>query len=111
MIYPQANGTYQGTGMVGDIYFKRADLAVAPLTITFERAKFINFLPPIKPDYAGIYVLKMSGNHILDFQLIMSPFAQDSWILIIMISTIIAIVKLGILKLYGTLHKVVLIPK
>lgn len=101
MIYPQPNGTFHGTGIVGDIFFKRADLVVAPLMITFERANFINFLPPLNPEYAGLYVLKMSGHQTLDFHLIISPFAQDSWILIIITSTIIAIVKLGILKLYG----------
>ena len=101
MIDLQPNGTYHGTGIIGDIFFKRADLAVAPLTISFERAEFINFLPPLKPDYAGIYVSKMSGHQILDLHLIISPFAQDSWMLIIVTSTIIAIVKLGISKLYG----------
>ena len=30
-IYPQSNGTFTGTGMVGDIFFQRADLIVAPL--------------------------------------------------------------------------------
>ena len=101
MIYPQSNGTFHGTGIVGDIFFKRADLAVAPLTITIERANFINFLPSLKPEYAGIYVPKMSGYQNLEFQLIISPFAQDTWMLIMITSTIIAIMKLGILKLNG----------
>ena len=101
MIYEEPNGTYHGTGIVGDIFFKRADLAVAPLTIAVERAKFIDFLPPIKPDYVGMYVLKISGHQMLDLHLIISPFAQDSWMLIIITSTIIATVKLGILKFYG----------
>ena len=42
-----SNGSYEVTGMVGDIYFNRADIIVAPLAITLSRFSYIEYLPHI----------------------------------------------------------------
>ena len=41
------NGTFTGSGMVGDIFSKRADLVVTSLSIIPERAQYVDFLPPL----------------------------------------------------------------
>ena len=101
MIYPQPNGTFHGTGIIGDIFFERADMAVAPLGIVLDRAIYIDYLPPIKFAYIGMYIKKGSNENALDLNLLLSPFAQDSWILMILTSIIIGLVKLGLLKIHG----------
>ena len=45
-----------GTGILGDIFFKRADLVVAPIGIFFDRAKFVDFLPELEKYSAGLYI-------------------------------------------------------
>ena len=100
-----ANGTVYGTGMMGDIFYKNADLTVAPMGVTFERGSFVGFLPTVKQYYMELYISKDSQAHAIDFHLLISPFTQDTWIFIISTSVIIALVKLGILKLYGNICK------
>ena len=46
-IRPTQNGSFEGTGIVGDIFFKRADIALASLHIKIERALYIDYLPPV----------------------------------------------------------------
>ena len=96
-------GTVYGTGMMGDIFYKNADITVAPLGVTFERGSFVDFLPTVKHYYMELYISKDSQEHAIDFHLLLSPFAQDSWILIIFASLIIALVKLAILRLHGNI--------
>ena len=48
-IYPQTNGSYIGTGAIGDIFFKRVDLAVGPFYYVIDRALYVNYLPDIRP--------------------------------------------------------------
>ena len=89
--------------MVGDIFYKNADITVAPLGVTFERGSYVDFLPTVKHYYMDLYISKDSQEHAIDFHLLLSPFAQDSWIVIIFASLVIALVKLGILKLHGNI--------
>ena len=51
-----ANGTVYGTGMMGDIFYKNADLTVAPMGLTFERGSFVGFLPTMKQFYIELYI-------------------------------------------------------
>ena len=99
--FTHPNGTVYGTGIMGDIFLKKADLAIAPMGITIDRATNVDFLPTVKHYYVEIYISKESGEHAIDFHLLLSPFAQDSWILIILSSIIISLVKLAMLKIYG----------
>ena len=52
-IFPQSNGSFHGTGMVGDLFFKRADMIVTGLTMLYQRALYIDFLPPVGIDQVG----------------------------------------------------------
>ena len=70
----QPNGSYVGTGMVGDLFFNRADLVVAPLTLTPQRAKYIDYLLPLQPLNLGLYIPSGSSRGNFDFDMLLSPF-------------------------------------
>ena len=101
MIYPQPNGSFIGTGIIGDIFFKRADLAVAPLGNVIGRARYVDYLPSLKYYYIDLFISRASGEYAIDLHLLLSPFAQDSWMLIISTAIIMALVKLGLLNIFG----------
>ena len=101
MIYPQPNGSFIGTGIIGDIFFKRADLAVAALGNVIGRARYVDYLPSLKYYYIDLFISRASGEHAIDIHLLLSPFAQDSWMLIISTAIIMALVKLGLLNIFG----------
>lgn len=65
-VYPQGNGSFHATGMVSDIFFGRADFILAELSITYQRALYIDFIRPIGPDNNGLFI--PSGNTEGEFQ-------------------------------------------
>ena len=73
-VYPQPNGSFVATGMVGDLFFKRADLVMAPLTLIPKRAKYIDYLLPIQPLNLGLYIPSGSSRGNFDFDMLLSPF-------------------------------------
>ena len=92
-IYPQPNGSYVGTGLIGDIYFGNADIAVAPLTIVIDRAIYINFLPPIKPYFSAIYI-PMTDHEGIDLDTYVRPFTSILWTIVILTGIILTMMKL-----------------
>ena len=92
-IYPQSNGSYVGTGIVGDIFFKRADIIVAPLAIIFKRKFYIDYLPPVRQIRAAIYAATANLDESMDIKLFISPFTTKVWVIIIIISILTAILK------------------
>ena len=73
-VYPQPNGSYVATGMVGDLFFNRADLVVASLTINPERGKYIDYLLPLEPQKIGLYIPMESSKGDFDYDIYFSPF-------------------------------------
>ena len=47
---------FAGTGVVGDVFFKRADFVVAPIGILQVRALYIDYMPEVEKYEAGIYI-------------------------------------------------------
>ena len=45
-------------GMIGELLDRKADLAIAPLTITENRMKVIDFTQPFMTSGAGIFLLR-----------------------------------------------------
>ena len=43
------NRSIAGTGIVGDVYFKKVDLASAAISMTQTRLQYIDYLPPLAP--------------------------------------------------------------
>ena len=72
-VYPQKNGSYVATGMVGDLFFNRADLAVTSLSINPERAKYIDFLIQLDSQKIGLYIPIESSKGDFDYDIFFSP--------------------------------------
>ena len=92
-IYPQPNGSYVGTGLIGDIFFGNADIAVAPLTSVIDRAIFVNFLPPIKPYFSAIYI-PMTDHEGIDLDTYVRPFTSILWTIVILTGIILTMMKI-----------------
>ena len=101
-IYPQSNGSYIGTGIVGDIFFERADIAVAPLAILFKRSLYIDYLPPVSQYNAAIYIPLLDES--IDLKLFISPFTTNVWIIIFIVSILTAIMKFTIFCYYDSIN-------
>ena len=92
-IYPQPNGSYVGTGLIGDVFFGKADIAVAPLTHVIDRALYVNFLPTIKPHWSAIYI-PMTYHEDIDLDTYVQPFSSILWTIVILTGTILSMMKL-----------------
>lgn len=73
-VYPQTNGSFHATGMVGDIFFRRADLIVAVLTIVHKRALYIDYLNPVAPDELGLFITSSHSEGKVQFGILFHPF-------------------------------------
>ena len=98
-IYPKSNGSYEGTGIIGDIFFKRADIAVAPLYYTIDRALYVNYLPPVTSYFAAIYIPK-TNSEIVDFDTYIAPFTHLLWIILTFLIVSFVIIKIFFLKIH-----------
>ena len=94
------NGSYIGKGMVADIFNKTADIAVTPMFIKINRARFIDYLPPIKPDVCGIYVAN-SDQERISFKTYLAPFTLLLWATLTFIGVAIALIRFLLLKVHG----------
>ena len=94
------NGTYEGTGMIGDIFFKRAEIGIAPFTMIIDRAIFVDYLPPIKAMTFGMYIPIMNAENV-DFQTYLTPFSLLLWITLVLTVITFATCKFLLLKAYG----------
>ena len=102
-IYSHDNGSLYGTGIIGDIFDQRADLAVAPLGNIIGRAQYVDYLPPIFPQYVGLYLKNMEMVEVIDLDTFQIPFTIELWITVIGTAITIAIIKLIILKNHNSL--------
>ena len=98
-IYPKSNGSYEGTGIIGDIFFRRADIAVAPLYYTIDRALYVNYLPPVTSYFAAIYIPK-TNTEIVDFDTYIAPFKHLLWISLTFLTVSFVIIKIFFLKIH-----------
>ena len=73
-VYPQNDGSYKATGMIGDIFFKRADIALASLTINLKRGIYIDYAIPFTKEPVGLFIKSKSLQGDFDFHLLLSPF-------------------------------------
>ena len=73
-VYPQPNGSLIATGMVSDIFHKRADFLLGPLTINHHRAKYIDYLLPLASLNLGLYISSGNSKTEYDYDVFLSPF-------------------------------------
>ncbi|KAL9962086.1 hypothetical protein ACROYT_G031156 [Oculina patagonica] len=86
-IYPSPDGMYgaeteDGTwnGMIGELLSKRADIAVADLTITERREKLVDFTVPYMHYTEDLLMKKASSSRSIDLLQFMNPFDNYVWI-------------------------------
>ena len=73
-VYPQNDGTFEATGIVGDLFFDKVDMVVAPLAIFYRRALYIDYLLPLTQKIIGIYIPSTASQGKFDFDMVFSPF-------------------------------------
>ncbi|KAL9962089.1 hypothetical protein ACROYT_G031159 [Oculina patagonica] len=86
-IYPSPDGLYGGetkngtwNGMIGELIRKRADVAVAALTITERREKVVDFSVPYLHFTQDLLMKKTSSSRSIDLLQFMNPFDNYVWI-------------------------------
>ena len=99
-VRPQPNGSFEGTGIVGDLFFKRADIVVASLHNRIDRALFIDFLPPCQIFNAELYIPN-SNRESIEFEIFIAPFTYYVWITLWLSGIIFAIIKLFLMNVYS----------
>ena len=73
-VYPQNDGSYKAPGMIGDIFFKRADIVLAAVTINLKRGLYIDYSISITKERVGLYIKSKNLKEDFDFHLLLSPF-------------------------------------
>ena len=109
-ISPQSNGSYIGTGIVGDVFFGRADIVVTSLGITLKRGLYIDFLPAATQYGAAIYTPALDAVEIVDLKLFTSPFTITVWMIICSISILTAILKFFVFCYYDSFEVLEFLP-
>ena len=85
-------GHHEWTGLLGELYYGRADMVVAALTITPERSLAIDFTKPFK--YQGITILqKQQAIHRLGHPLtsFLQPFQNSLWVSVFVAVHVVAL--------------------
>lgn len=78
------------TGLIGELVNERADMIVAPLTISPERAEYIEFSKPFK--YQGITILEKKPSRSSTLVSFLQPFSNTLWILVMVSVHVVALV-------------------
>lgn len=83
MTYSSMNAVFAASKTFFSPHFQRADLAVAPLTITYMREKFIDFSKPFMN--TGISILYRKPNSTNNgFFSFLNPMTPDIWVYILL---------------------------
>ena len=73
-VYPQEDGTYKATGMVGDLFFGRVDMVVASMVMLHQRALYIDYLVPLSKYTVGLFISKDATKGYIHYDIYFSPF-------------------------------------
>ena len=94
------NGSYEGIGTIGDIFFKRVDIGVAPFAIQIERALYVDYLPPLQQGFCGIYI-PIKNKESIAFETYLAPFTPFLWITLAFTGVTFAIMRFLHLKVHA----------
>ena len=96
------NGSMEiSPGMVSDLMSGSADLIVASLTMMYERDLVIDFLQPIYPEDAGIFIKKELLQNEFDFEVFVQPFGKFIWFTILFTTCVTSLLVVLIRKCVG----------
>ena len=101
-VYPLSNGSYVGTGLIGDVFFKEADIAVTSLWYVIDRARYVNFLPPIQPYWSAVYIPLTDNEDGINIGTYFFPFTSHLWMAVLLTGTIFALMKLFFLRIIAS---------
>ena len=59
--------------MIGDIFFNRVDIVLAPVIINFKRGMYIDYAIPFTNEPVGLFIKSKSLQGDFDFHLLLSP--------------------------------------
>ena len=102
--FSMPNGSYIATGLIGDLYYNRVDMAVTGLYIKLSRGLVIDYFPPLEPYLIGIYTPRIGDSESYNFEAFLSIFSTELWIVILVTAFIIAGMKLFLLHLHGSVR-------
>ena len=89
------NGSYVGTGMIGDLISGKVDMILVFLVITLERVEYLNFMIPMSQNYGSIFISQNSVVEEIDFGLTFAgPFQIDLWIILVISVVMITLAKI-----------------
>ena len=94
------NGSHEGIGTIGDIFFKRIDIGVAPFAIQIERALYVDYLPPLQHGFCGIYV-PFKNKESIAFETYLAPFTPFLWITLSVTGVTFATLRFLLLKVHS----------
>lgn len=96
----QRHQRLQWNGLMGELVARRADMAVAPLTITAQRAQAVDFSKPFK--FHGFSILLRRASKHTTLASFLQPFHNQLWILVIGVATHVVALTLYLLDRYST---------
>ena len=85
-------------GIVGDVFFKRAHLAVGPLARNIERQAFVEFFPSLGAEINAAYIPILDSSQNIYWDTFLLPFHFELWCMVIAFSFVIAAIKLLVLN-------------
>ena len=95
-VYEEPNSTFRVTGMVGDLFSKKVDLVIAPLTMIIERAIYVDFMPPLTPYELGLFIPDIGSKEEFDLDIFINPMRADLWFGLLTLILILSTIKLFI---------------
>ena len=92
------NGTFLTTGLIKEVYKKKVDVVVAPLTIKSPRHLAVSFLPPLYQETMRIAIPNTAIVESLDFTTFFRPLHFTLWIAILLTIITVSLMKATVLE-------------
>ena len=95
---------YACMSFIGDVFYKRADLIIAPLIIRKSRSLGIDYLPPIAINSVGIYIPNQDKTENINFDTFFQPFTSEMWAMTFVSTITITMIKLTLSYKFGKIE-------
>ncbi len=89
-LYGDMDKSNNWNGLMGEVLADRADLILAPLTITPDRLNFVEFTNPFK--YQGITILVKRDKRTSNLASFLQPFKEALWVMVLVSVHVVAVV-------------------
>ncbi len=80
------NGSLNADGAVGDLFYGRAEVLVAPMTKVNNREAFVDFLPTLSQVQLAYYIRNDAQQEIIDWDLYLSPWSRYVWLVLVILA-------------------------